>query len=100
TSDPPDSRRGISAEARVRSIPMSVAGDRNVKLGRFTFSSRSGPLAVAQPRRTGASRLRRRFWCSTTQLFKRPEENVLPGIPTQQPVDDAAARAHDLARHP
>src|SRR5262245_60108515 len=90
----------MSVEAWVRSIPASVAGDRNNELGRFTVTSCAGPLAVAQPRRTGASRLRLRLLGLATQLFEGAEENVLPWVPTQQPIDDAAARAHDLARHP
>src|SRR5438132_744400 len=36
-------------------------------------------------------------WPSTAQHVEHAEEDVLPGIPGQQPIDELASAAHDLA---
>src|SRR4051812_33920992 len=57
-----------------------------------------GPLAIAMPWGTGASRLRLLPRRSATQLRERAEEHALPGTPAQEPIEQTPTRTHDLAR--
>ena len=84
----------------VRSISAPRAGVVEFVLAFLMLTFLSGRLAVAMPWGTGASRLRLRGGCSATQLSEGAEEHVLPGIPTQDSVNQLPAGTHDLTRDP
>ena len=62
------------------------------------------PLLVRRPTRIGASGPRLQGASGSAQPaavqpLHQPQEDPLPGVPRQQPVDQPTSRPHDLARH-